>query len=104
MSEQTELADLIRQNRTNWVTNTEHREMEVGQSAAIISAGYRKPRTVTTVEELDLLPDGTVVMDTFGNASNIRRHNPRISKEDHHYLLGEPGDFVVVLHEPGASA
>lgn len=26
---------------------------------AILAAGYRKPRTVTTVEELDALPQGT---------------------------------------------
>lgn len=29
---------------------------------AILAAGYRKPRTVTTDEELDALPEGTVVL------------------------------------------
>lgn len=29
----------------------------------ILAAGYRKPRTVTTVEELDALPVGSVVLD-----------------------------------------
>lgn len=29
---------------------------------AIYAAGYRKPRTVTTVEELDALAEGSVVM------------------------------------------
>ena len=34
---------------------------------AIITAGYRKPRPVTTVEELDALPVGSIVRgDKFG--------------------------------------
>ena len=33
---------------------------------AILAAGYRKPRTVTTVEELDALPVGSVVLDDSG--------------------------------------
>ena len=28
----------------------------------ILAAGYRKPRTITTAEELDALPEGTVVL------------------------------------------
>jgi hypothetical protein len=30
---------------------------------AILAAGYNKPRTVTTVEELDALPEGTTIVD-----------------------------------------
>ena len=33
---------------------------------AILAAGYRKPRTVTTVEELDALPLGSVILDQVG--------------------------------------
>lgn len=33
---------------------------------AILAAGYRKPRTVTTSEELDALPVDSVVRDTKG--------------------------------------
>jgi hypothetical protein len=32
----------------------------------ILDAGYRKPRTITTVEELDALPFGSVVLDRSG--------------------------------------
>jgi len=32
-----------------------------GIAEAILAAGYRKPRTVTTVEELDALPAGTLI-------------------------------------------
>ncbi|WP_341394047.1 hypothetical protein [Arthrobacter sp. G119Y2] len=30
---------------------------------ALIAKGYRKPRTITTVEELDALPRGSVIRD-----------------------------------------
>jgi len=32
----------------------------------LIAKGYRKPHTITTVEELDALPDGTVLKSRFG--------------------------------------
>ena len=34
---------------------------------AILAAGYRKPRTITTAEELDALPVESVVMSNMGN-------------------------------------
>ncbi|MBT2537232.1 hypothetical protein [Arthrobacter sp. ISL-69] len=34
---------------------------------AILAAGYSKPRTVTTVEELDALPVGSVLIDGDGD-------------------------------------
>lgn len=50
----------------------------------ILAAGYRKRRTITTAEELDALPIGSVVLDPVGislhrdivgwNASNGSRH------------------------------
>jgi hypothetical protein len=35
----------------------------------ILAAGYRKPRTITTAEELDALPVGSVLLDVDGNTS-----------------------------------
>ena len=35
---------------------------------AILAAGYRKPREVTTPAELDALPVGSVVLDGWGTA------------------------------------
>jgi hypothetical protein len=35
-------------------------------AGAIIAAGYRKPRTITTAEELDALPFGSVILDPVG--------------------------------------
>ncbi len=37
----------------------------------ILAAGYRKLRTITTVEELDALPDMTVVRSKAGTIANI---------------------------------
>ena len=48
--------------------------VDIGSSDAlaiaddILAAGYRKPRTVSTVEELDALPQETVVLDCDGDA------------------------------------
>lgn len=33
----------------------------------ILAAGYRKPRTITTTEELDALPGGAVIRDNDGD-------------------------------------
>lgn len=41
-NERDELAALIRANRTVWVTNSEHEQMEAKQAEAILEAGYRK--------------------------------------------------------------
>lgn len=32
-------------------------------AAAILADGYRRPRTIATVEELDALPNGSVILD-----------------------------------------
>lgn len=34
-----------------------------------LAAGYRKPRTITTAEELDTLPVGSVVLDRTGDVA-----------------------------------
>lgn len=37
----------------------------------ILKSGYRKPRTITTVEEIDALPVGSVVLDRDGAALQL---------------------------------
>jgi hypothetical protein len=39
---------------------------------SILAAGYSKPRTITTAEELDALTDGAVVIDDSGDVSQLR--------------------------------
>ena len=41
-------------------------ESEVPVVDYLIAAGYSKPRTITTVEELDDLPVGSVILDPIG--------------------------------------
>ena len=71
----TELKDLqmaiFRSNRLNTqIDLQDDRRLEGSQlawagfaAASLLRAGYRKPRQVTTVEELDALPAGTVIRD-----------------------------------------
>ena len=78
---------------------------------AVLAAGYRRPRTVTTVEELDALPTGTVVL-----ADNHRHYLQewRLSFQkwdDGDWHRGarsgstHPDNFLpaTVLHEPEAT-
>lgn len=38
---------------------------------AILAAGYRKPRIITTAEELDALAEGVVLLDKYGAANQL---------------------------------
>jgi len=46
----------------------------------LLAAGYRKPRTITTVEELDALPGESVIRDASGIPYELD------------YTLGNPAD------------
>lgn len=39
---------------------------------AVLAAGYRKPRTITTREEVYALAEGSVVLDSAGDVSQLR--------------------------------
>jgi len=60
-TERDELADLI------WDLAIRHLGVATSSSKSmadeLLAAGYRKPRTITTVEELDALPFETVIRD-----------------------------------------
>lgn len=78
---------------------------------SILAAGYRKPRTITTAEELDALPNGTVVLSNVykahhGVAISFQRwedgcwHRGARSSDTHpEYFLP-----VTVIHEPAAQS
>ena len=61
MSDRDELADLIK-------PAAAHDYWPQKAAELVLAAGYRKPRQVTTVEELDALPTGAVVL------ANNHRH------------------------------
>lgn len=67
---------------------------------AILAAGYRKPRTITTAEELDALPDMSVVRTSAGTIANIVGHDAYFfgyEKSAHRGVLALP---ATVLYEP----
>ena len=60
-NERDELAGIIARAfrvHPNGVAYVDHK----GGADALLAAGYRKPRTITTAEELDALPRGAVVL------------------------------------------
>jgi hypothetical protein len=70
---------------------------------ALIEAGYRKPRTITTAEELDALPNGSVLIDSAGDVAQLRgglwcgyETSPMSPSRQAKYIP------ATVLHEPDA--
>ncbi|MET0993142.1 MAG: hypothetical protein ABWY20_03250 [Mycobacterium sp.] len=67
MSARDELADLLCREHLYYDTGS-HLELSVDDAAAaILAAGYSKPRTITTVDELDALGRGATVLDVLGD-------------------------------------
>lgn len=66
MSERDELADVL----SDVVPQVQEYADAFGEIAdAILAAGYRKPRTIATTEELDALPEGSSVLDVDADVS-----------------------------------
>jgi hypothetical protein len=103
MNDRDELAELIRSKRKPWVTNTEHWQMEDEQADAVLAAGYRKPRTITTVAELAALSPGTRFL---AHGIFYTRVGPSISARSEfgeEFRLSEfeySGFTATVIHEP----
>lgn len=78
MSERDELIELIESNRRRIILAPEGESgvsvaftSSEEQADAILAAGYRKPHVITTREELDALPDGSVIKDRFNSGFNM---------------------------------
>ena len=73
-----------------------------GMADRILAAGYRKSRTITTPEELEALPSGSVILDSDGE--------PNVLHDNGWVLPGGPGGYTTwavaqslpatVLYEP----
>ena len=78
---------------------------------AILAAGYRKPRTITTVEELDALPVEAVVRSDMGNVY-IKDHDLDNPTDTWWVAGGGVSEYqsnrillpATVLHAPDAGA
>lgn len=64
----------------------------------IHAAGWRKPRTITTTDEVDALPNLSIVATSQGDAETIHRDN----HDDAYHFLVLYGP-ATVLHEPEAT-
>lgn len=62
MNDRDELADILMSD-TLFDSSLYGRDYALGEADAILAAGYRKPRTITTVEELDALALDSVILD-----------------------------------------
>lgn len=69
---------------------------------AILAAGYRKPRTVTTTEELDAMPAGSIVLDMDPDAL-LKTHTGSwrsLLDPDGHFGSKDISLPATVLYEP----
>jgi len=70
-NERDELARVIA--GTRFKAGTRRPQSSLEQADSILAAGYRKPRTITTPEELDELTAGSVIRDSQGGLWEFRR-------------------------------
>src|SRR5690348_1001095 len=67
---------------------------------AILAAGYQRPRTITTTDEVDELPAVSIVRTCFGDGVNIYRPEG-VTGDHHHVVVYGP---ATVLYEPEVAA
>lgn len=115
MSERDELAKVIfNSNRGNTqIDLQDDRRLKGSQLAwagysadAILAAGYRRPRTVTTVEELDALPAGSMILDSDPDALLRTESAGWYSVHDGDHIPYSSSAITLpatVLHEPDPS-
>jgi hypothetical protein len=74
----------------------------------ILAAGYSKPRTIATIEELDALPAGSVILDPIGLSLHKNAFTGWCSsngaKEIPADMLAREALPATVLYSPEASA
>jgi len=83
-------------------------EQDLDVADAILAAGYRRPRTVTTVEEMQALPMGSVIRLNDRGYVYARHYNDSVFPEDDwvsplHHVFDEDWLPATVLHEPEAA-
>ena len=88
---------------SGWISYEECQEAEEQMADAILAAGWRPPaRTVTTEEELDALPEGTVVRDHDGAVAE-NWDCTWFSTDGYRYLHETSAFPATVLYEPKES-
>ena len=85
-NERDELATVIRAEYIRAIDRKRPSDCFTAPADAIIAAGYRKPRTITTREELDELPSGSVVVLADGE--------PNVLHDNGWVLPNGPGGYT----------
>ena len=104
MSNYAELAELIGEAADAWLMDG-HRiagSSPEGEAAkAVLAAGYRRHRIITTTADVDALLDGSVAATQYGDAITIRDSVRATNPSAYHFLVSdEASDYATVLWEP----
>jgi hypothetical protein len=94
MSERGELAELIASNLDRLFGKREFgpAQQDIDLADSLLAAGYRKPRTITTAEELDALPVGSVVLS---RGRSYQRYEPHVTQwAEYHKWMCPDGGFI----------
>lgn len=67
-----ELAELLKRSEANQTTFEHNLTYHRSTAKDLLAAGYYRPRTITTLDELDALPDGAVILDEDNDVSRRR--------------------------------
>ena len=105
MSEREELAKVIES--VYWINGNKFRRSETDVAAAILAAGYRKLRTITTVEDLDALGRISAILASNGavwvNDGDTEEPWASLAEDFHGGPVWVNGDGIelpaTVLHE-----
>jgi hypothetical protein len=104
MSERGELAELIASNLDRLFGKREFgpAQQDIDLADELLAAGYRKPRTVTTTEELDALLVGSVVLALADGHAMMGDYDARF-KWPHAYesFADEPGFWFSTIDGDG---
>lgn len=105
MNAREELAEIIQKEYVRAIHRKRVSDCYDAPADAILAAGYSKPRAITTREELDALPSGSVILDSTGE--------PNVFHDNGWVLPGTSGGYTswavaqslpaTVLHEPVAA-
>lgn len=102
MSDRDELQAIV----ADALTNPQHGEFALDSlrtAARVLAAGYRKPRTITTAEELDALELRSVVLDSDGEPFELTDNGWRYWMYEESFGSLELSLPATVFHEGAVS-
>lgn len=96
MSERDELATVLES-----ISENDDYDWCLADADALLAAGYRKPRIITTAEELGALPYGSVVLDADrATATKLDAYFWEVAGFASHFRVEAIDLPATVLHDP----